>query len=216
MPSNPLDAYGLMLSAVEDPNPVLVLLPKALLRAKGTPEQRLPGEPADPDEFEPLNRRPGRRPDRLAAAVAIDAAALRADRVGRQGPHGRHGHGPELRRHLPLCVAAADELQRDLGHTFDVIDLRSIFPYDWAMISESVGRTGRVLIVNEDTEVTNFGEHLLRRVIDDHFYDLLCRPRLLMGQHVPGVGLNQEYERNTVPQPDGIAQALRDLAADAA
>ena len=97
-----------------------------------------------------------------------------------------------------------------------MIDLRSIFPYDWPMLSESVGRTGRVLIVNEDTEVTNFGEHLLRRVIDHHFYDLLCRPRLLMGQHVPGVGLNQEYERATVPQADGIAQALRDLAADAA
>ena len=40
-------------------------------------------------------------------------------------------------------------------------------------------KTGRVLIVNEDTEVTNFGEHLLRRVIDEHFYDLLVRPRVL-------------------------------------
>ena len=36
MPSNPLDAYGLMLSAIVDPNPVLVLLPKALLRVRGT------------------------------------------------------------------------------------------------------------------------------------------------------------------------------------
>src|SRR5690348_543663 len=45
MPSNPLDAYGLMLSAIADPNPVMVLLPKALLRIRG--EQRLPGEPDD-------------------------------------------------------------------------------------------------------------------------------------------------------------------------
>ena len=57
-----------------------------------------------------------------------------------------------------------------------------------------------MLIVNEDTEVTNFGEHLLRRVIDEHFYDLLVRPRLLAGKHVPGIGLNQVYEQNTVPQ----------------
>ena len=35
MPSNALDAYGLMLSAIVDPNPVLVLLPKALLRVRG-------------------------------------------------------------------------------------------------------------------------------------------------------------------------------------
>ena len=84
-----------------------------------------------------------------------------------------------------LCCARAH------GLTFDVIDLRSIFPYDWHMISHSVLKTGRVLFVNEDTEVTNFGEHLLRRVVDQHFYDLLVRPRVLQGQHVPGIGLNQ-------------------------
>src|SRR5205085_3745727 len=45
MPSNALDAYGLMLAAIIDPNPVMVLLPKALLRVRG--EQLIPGEPAD-------------------------------------------------------------------------------------------------------------------------------------------------------------------------
>src|SRR5436853_723068 len=45
MPSNSLDAYGLMLSAIEDPNPVLVLLPKALLRVKG--DKLIPCEPAE-------------------------------------------------------------------------------------------------------------------------------------------------------------------------
>ena len=49
MPSNPLDGYGLMLSAIADPNPVMVLLPKALLRAKAEGGQRIPGEPDDPD-----------------------------------------------------------------------------------------------------------------------------------------------------------------------
>src|ERR1700724_2308153 len=47
MPATPLDAYGLMLSAIVDPNPVMVLLPKALLRVRG--DQLLPGEPADND-----------------------------------------------------------------------------------------------------------------------------------------------------------------------
>src|SRR5437667_12116115 len=45
MPSNALDAYGLMLSAIIDPNPVMVLLPKALLRVRG--EQKIPGEPEE-------------------------------------------------------------------------------------------------------------------------------------------------------------------------
>src|SRR5207247_6022639 len=52
MPSNPLDAYGLMLSAIVDPNPVLVLLPKALLRVRG--EKPLPGGPANDDELKDL------------------------------------------------------------------------------------------------------------------------------------------------------------------
>jgi 2-oxoisovalerate dehydrogenase E1 component beta subunit len=119
-------------------------------------------------------------------------------------------------RPLPLCAQAADELAREHGRSFDVIDLRSIFPYDWDMISRSVLKTGRVLIVNEDTEVTNFGEHLLRRVIDEHFYDLAVRPRTLMGKHVPGIGMNQNYEINSVPQLGDIRTALWDLASEAA
>src|SRR6516162_3833844 len=49
MPSNALDAYGLMLSAIADPNPVMVLLPKALLRVRG--EKKLPGEPDNEEEL---------------------------------------------------------------------------------------------------------------------------------------------------------------------
>ncbi len=45
MPSTPLDAYGLMLSAIQDPNPVMFLPPKALLRTKG--DELIPGEPED-------------------------------------------------------------------------------------------------------------------------------------------------------------------------
>src|ERR1041385_9002942 len=52
MPSNALDAYGLMLSAIRDPNPVLMLLPKALLRLRG--DKLLPGEPADPEKLKAI------------------------------------------------------------------------------------------------------------------------------------------------------------------
>ena len=119
-------------------------------------------------------------------------------------------------RTLPLCAKAADELRKEHGFAFDVLDLRSIFPYDWKAISASVQKTGRLLIVNEDTEVTNFGEHLLRRVIDEHFYDLLVRPRVLLGKHIPGIGLNQVYEQNSVPQMPNIKAAMHELAAEEA
>src|SRR5947207_1292383 len=52
MPSNPFDAYGLMLSAIRDPNPVMVLLPKALLRLKG--DQLIPGEPTDEQKLKAM------------------------------------------------------------------------------------------------------------------------------------------------------------------
>lgn len=214
-PSNALDAYGLMLSAIVDPNPVLVLLPKALLRVRG--EQLLPGEPADADELKaridapvsPTERAAWqpRWPDVQEYFIPFGKAAL--VREGTDATFVSYG------RTLPLCVQAADELRKD-GMSFDVLDLRSIFPYDWKAISASVAKTGRVLIVNEDTEVTNFGEHLLRRIIDEHFYDLLVRPRVLMGKHVPGIGLNQVYEQNTVPQLREVRAAMRALVEEAA
>jgi 2-oxoisovalerate dehydrogenase E1 component beta subunit len=66
--------------------------------------------------------------------------------------------------------------------------------------------------LNEDTEVTNFGEHLLRRAVEELFYELEAPPRLLAGAHVPGVGLSDALERASVPQVDQITAALRDLA----
>ena len=210
MPSNSLDAYGLMLSAIVDPNPVMVLLPKALLRVRG--EQLIPGEPAD---YEELCRRidapigearatwQPEWPDLQEYFVPIGQAAL--VREGIAATVISYG------RHLPMAVQAADELAAETGQSCEVIDLRSIFPYDWNCISRSVEKTGRVLIVNEDTEVSNFAEHLLRRIIDEHFYDLLVKPRMLLGKHLPGIGLNQVYESNTVPQFEHIRESLRSL-----
>jgi 2-oxoisovalerate dehydrogenase E1 component beta subunit len=209
MPSNALDAYGLMLSAIRDPNPVLVLLPKALLRVRA--EQKIPGEPEDEAELKeridkPVGDHPDwepRWPDVQPYFVPFGVATL--VREGSDATVVSYG------RTLPLCVQAADEVAAETGKHCDVLDLRSIFPYDWKALSASVQKTGRLLLVNEDTEVTNFGEHLLRRVIDEHFYDLLVRPRLLAGKHVPGIGLNQVYEQNTVPQLGSVRSALREL-----
>jgi 2-oxoisovalerate dehydrogenase E1 component beta subunit len=75
-----------------------------------------------------------------------------------------------------------------------------------------VAKTGRVLFVNEDTEVTNFGEHLIRRTTEELFYSLLAPPKLLAGKFVPGIGLADPLEAASVPQQGDIEQALRALA----
>ncbi len=214
MPSNALDAYGLMLAAIIDPNPVMYLLPKALLRVRDS--RLIPGEPEDPAELSrmidaPIGDRSQWQPQWPPVREYIVP-------IG-QGELVRSGDAATVisyGRHLPLCVQAADELDRTHGLQFDVIDLRSLFPYDWKLISQSVAKTGRVLIVNEDTEVTNIAEHLLRRIIDEHFYDLLVRPRTLMGKHVPGIGMNQVYERHSVPQLEDIQAAMFELATEPA
>jgi 2-oxoisovalerate dehydrogenase E1 component beta subunit len=214
MPSNPLDAYGLMLSAIQDPNPVLYLMPKALLRVRG--EQLIPGEPENEQELKEMidapvgdrSRWKPRWPDLKPYFVPLGVASR--VRTGDDATVVSYG------RTLPLCVQAADRIREETGKTCDVIDLRSIFPYDWKAIRKSIEKTGRVLFVNEDTEVTNFGEHLLRRTVDELFYDLAVRPRVLQGKHVPGIGLNHVYEQNTVPQLKDVTAAIRDLLAEPA
>ena len=209
MPSTPLDAYGLMISACREKNPVMYLKPKALLRIRG--EEPIPGEPGDDKALSKMIDAPlGDRtkwkpqwPDLTPYAVPIGKA--RIARAGGQLTVVSYG------RTLPLCVKAAAETGLDA----EVIDLRSLWPYDWECIKESVRKTGRVLFVNEDTEVTNFGEHLLRRTVEELFYELYAPPRLLAGKFVPGIGLADALEMASVPQLKDISDAMQKLAAEA-
>jgi 2-oxoisovalerate dehydrogenase E1 component beta subunit len=212
MPSTPLDAYGLMLAACREPNPVMVLLPKALMRTRGA--ERIPGEP-DTDRAlsrmidAPLGDRSAWTPRwPTLGEVDIPIGKARVARPGSTATAITYG------RSVELCCAAAEALAPE-GVDVEVLDLRTLWPYDWAAIVESVRRTGRALVVNEDTEVTNFGEHLVRRLVEDLFYELLAPPRLLAGRFVPGVGLADALEQASVPQRADVERALRALAAQA-
>jgi len=211
MPSTPRDAYGLLLSCIVDPNPAFFLVPKALMRVRCDPGQEIPGEPGDERALSkmidaPLGDRSKWQPHWPDTPdLFIPFGEGNTVRKGRDLTVVSYG------RTLPLCTKAADELAAE-GLEVEVIDLRSLWPYDWARISESVKRTGRALFVNEDTEVTNFGEHLLRRTVEELFYELLAPPRLLAGAHVPGIGLADNLEFASVPQLPTIRDAMRDLA----
>lgn len=212
LPSNPTDAYGLMIAAIKDPNPVLFLAPKFLLRSKG--EDKLPGEPDDPKVLSqmidaPLGDRSKWKPqwpkmedpnmEIGKAKVCREGKALTIISYGRM---------------LPICVNVADQVREERGIDAEVIDLRTLFPYDRDAIMESVKKTGRVLIVNEDTEVTNFGEHILRRIMEDCFYHLQAKPILLAGANVPGIGLAEALEYASVPQPEYIRDAIIDIVGE--
>lgn len=212
MPSNAKEAYGLMLAAIDDPNPVLFLKPKALMRVRS--EELIPGEPEDQKELKNRIDAPigdtrqkwkPRWPQLEEFKIKIGEA--RVTRQGEQLTVVSYG------RHVLMCNKVADDLKAD-GHSVEVIDLRSIYPYDWQAIKNSVSKTRKVLFVNEDTEVTNFAEHLAYRVTQELFYQLDAPPRVLAGKNLPGIGLHPNLEENSVPQNHDIEKACRELIAE--
>lgn len=210
MPSSPIDAYGLMLACLKDPNPTMFLKPKALLRVRG--EELIPGEPENEKELReridaPLGDRSKwkpRWPEGLTD-YTVDFSKGKIHRSGDQVTLVSYG------RTLPLCVQAADQLSGE-GYSVEVIDMRTLWPYDWEMISTSIRKTRRVIFVNEDTEITNFGEHLVRRTVEELFYDLEARPRLLAGAFTPGIGLADPLEMASAPQLNHILEMTREVA----
>jgi 2-oxoisovalerate dehydrogenase E1 component beta subunit len=212
MPSNALEAYGLMISAIKDPNPVLFLKPKALMRVRG--DELIPGEPADEKELKaridaPLGDRSKWKPD--WPELELFEVPIGVGRITREGDAATvvtYG------RHVLMANKVADDL-REQGINIEVIDLRSLYPYDWSLISASVRKTKRVLFVNEDTEVTNFAEHLAYRCVHEHFYELHARPRVLAAKNVPGIGLHANLEDATVPQTSDIHRELMELLDEA-
>jgi 2-oxoisovalerate dehydrogenase E1 component beta subunit len=217
MPSNPLDAYGLMLACLKDLNPTMYLMPKALLRVRGA--ELIPGEPKDEKELK----------DRIDMPILSDVRhktwkprfpeGLTDYTVelgqGKIVQEGQHVTVVSYGRTLPLCAQAAKTLAED-NISVEVIDLRTLWPYDWQMIKNSIEKTGRVVFVNEDTEVTNFGEHLIRRTVEELFYHLEARPRLLAGAFTPGIGLADPLEAASVPQLESITALLREVAGERA
>jgi 2-oxoisovalerate dehydrogenase E1 component beta subunit len=188
----------------------MFLLPKALIRVRG--DELIPGEPSEDKALSRLIDAPlGDRsawvpqwPELQDLSVPIGVAKV--VRPGSRVTVVAYG------RTLALARRAAEAVAVD-GVDTEVIDLRSLWPYDWATVKASVLKTGRVLFVNEDTEVTNFGEHLLRRTTEELFYQLLAPPKLLAGKFVPGIGLADPLEAASVPQQSDIETALRALAA---
>lgn len=207
IPSNPKDAYGLMISCLKEDNPTMYLPPKALLYLGG--DELIPGEPET--GLKNLIDKPVQKgaaenwQPKWPAGLTDYSVEIGKGKIVREGTditvvsYGRT---------LPLCAKAAAQLAEE-GISAEVIDLRSLWPYDWELIAQSILKTQCVIYINEDTEVTNFGEHLIRRTIDELFYNLSAPPKLLAGAFIPGVGLAHSLEMASVPQLASIIDGIR-------
>lgn len=215
MPSNAYDAYGLMLAAIKDPNPVMFLKPKALLRTRG--KKKIPGEPDEKTlrkmidmpvtAKEKKNWKPSWPEGLTDPGLSIGKAQKYRE--------GEHASVVGWGRPMPLVEKVADKLAEE-GIHYDVFDLCTIYPYDWEAICASVKKTGRIIYINEDTEVCNFAEHLIRRTCDELFYSLQVRPRMIGGKHIPGIGIAPILEEATQPQEYHIEQEMRALVVEPA
>ena len=110
-------------------------------------------------------------------------------------------------------VQRALDVVRELEQvSVEVIDLRSIRPYDFDLVAQSVRKTGRVLVLHEDTRFMGFGAELAAEISEKCFQDLDAPVRRLAGLETP-VPYATNLEEQVLPQPSWIEKAIRELLA---
>ena len=107
-------------------------------------------------------------------------------------------------------LEAADRLSKE-GVEVEVIDLRTLMPYDKAAIFASVEKTSRVLIVHEDVKTLGLGAELSAVIVEERF-DALDAPVMRVTYPDSHVPFSHVLEAANLPNADAIAAALRRLA----
>ncbi len=183
MPSNALDACGLLRTAIRCDDPVLFLEHKKLYR-------------------EPYNRSPHPGKD-----FTIPFGKANVVKVG-------HNltiitYGALVQKSL---LAATRIEQRLAGVTVEVIDLRTLAPYDWEAIAQSVQKTSRVMIVHEDTLSFGYGAEIAARIASELFADLDA-PVGRVAALDTWVGYAPRLEQATLPQVEDVEREAERLLA---
>ncbi len=182
MPSNALDALGLLRTAIRSDDPVLFLEHKRLYR-------------------ETFGRAPYPGPD-----FTIPFGKARVVRPGKDLTVLTYGAV------VPRALQAAQRLHRERDIDVELIDLRSLSPYDWEAIAESVRKTSRVLVAHEDMLSWGYGAEIAARIGDELFHDLDA-PVRRVGAIDTFVAYQPLLEDAILPQPEHLYQAMADLAA---
>src|SRR5579885_462062 len=175
-PSNALDACGLLRTAIRCDDPVMFLEHKRLYR-------------------EPYNRSPHPGPD---FTIPFGKA-----RLVKPGAHLTIvTYGALVQKSLQ---AATQIEQRRPGTTIEILDLRTLAPYDWAAIRASVEKTSRVVIAHEDVLSFGFGAEIAARIANELFTSLDA-PVGRVAALDTWVGYHPVLEAETLPQIETIAQ----------
>jgi 2-oxoisovalerate dehydrogenase E1 component beta subunit len=178
-PSTPYDARGMLIQAIQDPDPVLFLEHKKCYRLiKGeVPEER----------------------------YNIEFGKAEVRRQGSDLTCVSYG----LMHHF--CLEAAERLSSD-GIEVEVIDLRSIYPLDIETVLESVGKTGKAMVVYEDNKFLGVGAEVSAQIAEHALFDLDGPVVRIAGPHVPAMPFAPTLEHWFLPDADQIEQEMRKLA----
>jgi len=186
VPSNPYDAKGLLISAIEDNDPVIFLEPKRLYNGPFdghherpvTPWARHPqGEVPDGHYTVPLGK----------AAIRREGAAVTVLAYG-------------------TMVYVAEAAAQETGIDAEIIDLRTLLPYDLETIVASVKKTGRCVVVHEATLTSGYGAELSALVQENCFYNLEAPVMRVTGWDTP---YPHAQEWDYFPGPARVGRALK-------
>ena len=186
MPSTPYDAKGLLISAIEDDDPVIFFEPKRLYNG---PFEGYPDRPVTPWSAHPA----GEVPEGYYTLPLGRAAVVRPGADVTVLAYGTMVH---------VAMAAAAES----GIDAEVIDLRTLLPLDIETITASVRRTGRCVVVHEATRTGGFGAELSALVQEHCFYALEAPVVRVTGWDTP---YPHALEWAYFPGPARVAAGLR-------
>jgi len=159
-PAFPADAKGLLIAAVEDPNPVMFFEHKALYRSINEDV---------PDDY-----------------YTTEIGKARLVREGNDVTIISYGLGVHW---------AMETLDRNKNISADLVDLRTLLPWDYATVEESVRKTGRVIILHEDTLIGGIGGEIAA-YISEHCFESLDAPVMRCASLDTPVPMNVELENN--------------------
>ncbi|MGZ4817227.1 MAG: alpha-ketoacid dehydrogenase subunit alpha/beta [Terriglobales bacterium] len=180
-PSNALDAAGLLRTAIRCDDPVLFLEHKRLYR-------------------ETFGRAPYPGPDFML-------------------PFGKARvvqHGEDLTvvtygAVVPRALQAGQRLEREHGIKVELLDLRTLNPYDWEAVAASVRKTSRVIVAHEDTQSWGYGAEIAARIADELF-EHLDAPVKRVAAKDTFVAYQPILEDEILPQSEDLYQAMLQLS----
>jgi pyruvate dehydrogenase E1 component beta subunit len=187
VPSTPYDAKGLMISAIRDNNPVLYMFHKGVMGLGWmTPNPRATGDVPEEAYTVPIGKADVKRPGRDLTIVTLSLMVHRA-------------------------LDAADDLAKE-GIEAEVLDLRSVIPLDREAIADSVRKTRRLLVVDEDYKSFGLSGEVITTAVEQAFDYLDAPPARLAYPDVP-VPYSRPLEQYVLPSREKIAAAARKLVA---